>query len=33
MNVPRSQAAGVVLILFLLVLLMWARFLRHIFLW
>lgn len=33
MRVPRGQAVGIVLVLFLLVLLMWARYLRDLFGW
>lgn len=33
MNIPRSQAVGIVVIFFLLVLLMWARFLRGLLGW
>ena len=31
MKIPRSQAVGIVLVFFLLVLLMWARYLREVF--
>ena len=33
MKLARSQAVGVVVVFFLLVLLMWARYLREIFAW
>ncbi len=33
MRIPRSQAVGVVLVFLLLVLLMWARYLREILGW
>lgn len=31
MNIPRSQAMGIILVFFLLILVMWARYLRDIF--
>jgi hypothetical protein len=33
MKLPRSQAAGIVLVFLLLLLLMWARYLREFFGW
>jgi hypothetical protein len=33
MNIPRSQAVGAVVLLLLLVLLMWARYLREVLGW
>ncbi len=33
MRVPRGQAVGIVLVFFLLVLLMWARYMRDLFGW